>query len=227
MIRPLLHDSVEGEFTCILFDMDGTLVDSAEGVTGSAAAALEAVGAEVPGPAELLSFVGPPMLESFRSLPGMDEVRAQLALKHYRSIYAQQGAGQSRLFDGVVELLQQLQGSLPMAVATSKIEDQALRVAVLLGIDRHFVDICGASDAVDRSRKKDVIQESLRRLQSKGIDVARPVMVGDRMYDVEGAAAFGIPTVFAQWGYGSQEERSSAAAIAAQPNDVASIVFGQ
>ena len=227
MIRPQLREPTAGEFTCILFDMDGTLVDSAEGVTGSAAAALKAVGAEAPGPEELMSYVGPPMIESFRSLPGMDEERARLALKHYRTHYAEWGVRQARLFDGVYELLQELPSGLPMAVATSKIEDQALRMADLLGIGQHFVDICGASDVLDRSHKKDVIEASLRRLQFQGVDVARPVMVGDRIHDVEGAAAFGIPTVFALWGYGTQEELAGAAALAVHPKDVVPIVLAQ
>ncbi|MFJ4284380.1 HAD hydrolase-like protein [Paenarthrobacter nicotinovorans] len=227
MIRRQPREPAAGEFTCILFDMDGTLVDSAEGVIGSAVAALTAVGAEPPGRDELMSYVGPPMIESFRSLPGMDEERARLALKHYRTHYAEWGSGKTLLFDGIQALLQAIPDGLPMAVATSKIEDQALRVANLLGIEKHFLDICGASDALDRSRKKDVIDESLRRLQSQGVDVARPVMVGDRIYDVEGAACFGIPTVFALWGYGTHEELAGAAAVAAHPKDVASIVLGR
>ncbi|UXM93475.1 HAD hydrolase-like protein [Paenarthrobacter sp. JL.01a] len=93
-----------------------------------------------------------------------------------------------------------------------------------MGIDLQFVDICGAADALDLSRTKDVIEESLRRLQSQGVDVARPIMVGDRMHDVEGAAVFGIPTVFAQWGYGSQEELVGAAAVADHSEDVMSMV---
>ncbi|MFI2564673.1 HAD hydrolase-like protein [Paenarthrobacter sp. NPDC018779] len=220
MIRPQLHEPLQTEFTCVLFDMDGTLVDSAKGVTESAATALDMVGAEVPDPETLLTFVGPPMIESFRSLPGMTEERAQLALKHYRKAYADSGAKQAQLFHGVTEVLNQLGHRLPLAIATSKVEDQALRVAEFLGIDQHFVDICGASDANGRATKRDVIEESLQRLRTKEVNVDSPVMVGDRIYDVQGAAAFGIPTVFAQWGYGTQEEQAGAAAVACQPHDL-------
>ena len=141
--RPTLKD-----ITCVLFDMDGTLLDSAPGVTASAAEALAAVGASVPSQDELCRFVGPPMIESFRTVAGLDEPTAQRALQHYRKAYADNGAEQSSLYDGIIELLEELQSAgIPMAVATSKVEDQAVRLARRFGIERHFINVCGASDS--------------------------------------------------------------------------------
>lgn len=93
------------EISCILFDMDGTLLDSAPGVTASAAQALAAVGAPVPPMDDLRRFVGPPMLESFRTVSGLDEETAWKALQHYRKAYADHGADKSEPYDGIIDLL--------------------------------------------------------------------------------------------------------------------------
>ncbi|MFC8524671.1 MULTISPECIES: HAD hydrolase-like protein [Micrococcaceae] len=205
----------------MLLDMDGTLLDSAAGVTASAARALAAVGAAVPPAGDLVRLVGPPMLESFREHLGHDEVLARLALRHYRKAYADHGAHQSVPYTGIRELLEQLhRAGVPMAVATSKAEDQALRMARLFGMDHYFSVVCGASDQEARWSKADVIAEVLDRLKAAKVDVSAPLMVGDRSYDVAGAAVHGIPTVFAGWGYGSAGEEAGAAFVAPFPDGV-------
>ncbi|MDP9695325.1 UNVERIFIED_ORG: phosphoglycolate phosphatase [Arthrobacter globiformis] len=198
--------------------MDGTLLDSAPGVTASAAQALAAVGAAVPPMDELRRFVGPPMMESFRTVSQLDGKTAQKALQHYRKDYADHGAEQCLPYDGIVELLDHLHAAgMPMAVATSKVEDQAIRLARRFGIDGYFVNICGASDHDGRATKSEVIAELLVRLQSEGVDISSPAMVGDRSYDIAGAAQHGIPTIFARWGYGDAGEASQAAAVVTSP----------
>ncbi|MCP1411584.1 HAD hydrolase-like protein [Paenarthrobacter sp. A20] len=227
MIRPEHHKPLPGAYSCILFDMDGTLVDSAKGVTASAAEALASVGATVPGPDQLRRFVGPPMMDSFRSVVGLDENVAKVALQHYRAAYARTGAAQAQLYDGVEALLHQLHlRGIPMAVATSKVEDQAIRLTRHFGVAHYFADVCGASDTLGRSRKDDVIAESLNRLRSRGVDTSRPVMVGDRIYDVEGAASFRIPAIFALWGYGEPGESVHAAATASSPGELLPLLQG-
>lgn len=211
--RPTLID-----ITCVLFDMDGTLLDSAPGVTSSAAHALAAVGAPVPAQDALRRFVGPPMIESFRTVAGLDEPTAQRALQHYRKAYADRGAEQSSLYEGIIELLEELYSAgIPMAVATSKVEDQAVRLARRFGMEGHFINVCGASDSEGRATKAEVIAELLLRLRALGIDISNPAMVGDRSHDVEGAAGHGIATIFASWGYGEEKEASDAAAVASSP----------
>jgi phosphoglycolate phosphatase len=171
-------------FTCVLFDMDGTLLDSAAGITESAAHALKSVGALVPTPDELLKFVGRPMIESFLEVSQLDEFTAQVSLRCYRSVYAATEASNSSVFDGVTEVLGDLTAAgYPLAIATSKQEDLAIQFSKLVGISHHFVEICGASEADGRLSKVDVIAETLRRLKHSGVDVTRPVMVGDRKHD--------------------------------------------
>lgn len=104
-----------------------------------------------------------------------------------------------------------------MAVATSKVEDQAVRLARRFGIEGHFINICGASDRDGRASKAEVVAELLLRLQSEGVDISSPVMIGDRSYDIAGAAQHGIPTIFARWGYGDAGEASQAAAVVSFP----------
>jgi phosphoglycolate phosphatase len=218
MILPHQTHLTLSDITCVLFDMDGTLLDSAPGVTSSAAYALAAVGAPVPAQDALRRFVGPPMIESFRTVAGLDEPTAQRALQHYRKAYADHGAEQSSLYDGITQLLEQLQSAgIPMAVATSKVEDQAVRLAQRFGIEGHFINVCGASDSEGRATKAEVIAELLLRLRALGIDLSNPAMVGDRSHDVAGAAGHGIATIFVSWGYGEAQEASDAAAVASSP----------
>jgi phosphoglycolate phosphatase len=204
--------------TCLLLDLDGTLVDSAPGITASVTAALTELGHPVPPADALRSFVGPPMRDSFRTAVGLDEVTAERALLLYRRRYAETGAFDSSVYDGIPELLDAVAASgLPMAVATSKVEDQAVRVAEHHDLAGRLVTVCGTSDADGRSTKRDVIRECLRRMRAHGVDVSTPLMVGDRGYDVQSAAAEGVPAVHVLWGYGTPDESVGAVATAASP----------
>ncbi|AXG81868.1 HAD hydrolase-like protein [Streptomyces paludis] len=207
--------------TCVLLDLDGTLVDSAPGITASAAAALRGVGAAVPAPAVLRGFVGPPMYESFRRTLGLDEETALRALTAYRERYAAAGALDSALYDGVPEMLDALSAAgLPLAVATSKVEDQAVRITRHYGLDTRLVTVCGISDAAGRTTKRQVIRECVARLRAHGADVGAPLMVGDRSYDMESAAAEGVPAVHVRWGYGDASESAGAVASVSGPAEL-------
>jgi phosphoglycolate phosphatase len=211
--------------TCLLLDLDGTLVDSAPGITTSVTAALTEIGCPVPPADALRSFVGPPMRETFREVVGLDEMTAERALRLYRRRYAETGAFDSSVYDGVPELLDAVAASgLPMAVATSKVEDQAVRVAEHYGLAVRLVTVCGSSDAEGRSTKREVIRECLRRMREQGVDVSSPLMVGDRGYDVLSAAAEGVPAVHALWGYGTPEESVEAVATAVSPQALARLL---
>lgn len=211
--------------TCLLLDLDGTLVDSAPGITASVAAALREIGHPVPSAGALRSFVGPPMRESFREAVGLDPETAERALSLYRRHYAETGALDSSVYDGVPELLDAVAASgLPMAVATSKVEDQAVRVVEHYGLASRLVTVCGTSDAEGRATKREVIRECLRRMRGQGVDVSTPLMVGDRGYDVQSAAAEGVPTVHALWGYGTPEESVGAVATATSPDALARLL---
>ncbi|MET8945110.1 HAD hydrolase-like protein [Streptomyces sp. NPDC004542] len=204
--------------TCLLLDLDGTLVDSAPGVTAAATAALRAVGAAVPDEHTLRSFVGPPMYESFRQVAGLDEARALLALRVYRTHYAEHGLPDSALFPGIPETLDApAAAGLPMAVATSKAEDQALRLVRHYGLDTRLETVRGVCDRDGRTTKPLVIRACLDRLRQPGVDTSRPLMAGDRSYDVTSAAAEGVPAVHVLWGYGGPSESEGAVAAVTEP----------
>ncbi|MEY2847798.1 MAG: hypothetical protein RI885_463 [Actinomycetota bacterium] len=215
------------EYTCVLFDLDGTITDSAPGITASLAWMFEHLDLPVPSPAALLEYVGPPILDSFRDLAGFSESEAVRALDTYRQHYTVTGLFDSTVYNGVPEVLAAIHASpLPMSLATSKPESLATSILDHFDLAKYFEFLTGASEDEIRSSKADVVEEALRRLAEAGADVARPVLVGDREHDVHGAAAHGVPTIFVEWGYGSPAEQAGAIAVAATPADLRHLLLG-
>ena len=205
-------------FTAILFDLDGTIVDSAPGITASLAWTFEQLGLPIPSPADLLEWVGPPILDSFRDRLGMTTDQAAAALKIYRPHYISHGALDSPVYAGVAEVLRAIgESGVALSLATSKPESLARAILEAHGLSGYFDVITGASEDELRSAKADVVAEALRRLTAGGLDISNPVMVGDRHYDVLGAAENGVPTIFIDWGYGGVAEQVGTIAVAADP----------
>ncbi len=208
-------------YTSVLFDLDGTIVDSAPGITASLARTLEDMGEPVPTPAELLAWVGPPIMDSFRDLGGFDPAESERALEIYRGHYLLEGVFDAKLYDGVDGVLRAIsEARIPLSLATSKPETPATLVLDHYGLTHYFDELTGASDDEKRSKKADVIAEALRRLAANGADLTRTIMIGDRIHDVEGAAANGIPAIYVTWGYGSPEESAGAVAIVEHPAEI-------
>ncbi|WP_280828246.1 HAD-IA family hydrolase [Mycobacterium sp. OTB74] len=190
----------------VLFDLDGTLTDSAEGIVASFRHALAEIGAgdicaEVPDGDLAGRIVGPPMHVTLRSL-GLG-AKADEAITAYRADYTTRGWSMNRMFDGIDALLADLRAAgVRLAVATSKAEPTAQRIVEHFGIDEHFEVIAGASVDGSRSAKADVVAHALTQLHPVP---ERVLMVGDRSHDVEGAAAHGIDAVVVDWGYGATD----------------------
>jgi phosphoglycolate phosphatase len=219
--------TVTRTWTCILFDLDGTLTDSAPGITSSLARMFAALGQPVPSPAQLIEYVGPPLLDSLQTLGGMTEPAAREALAVYRADYAEHGAFDSAVFPGIRGLLERLHAAgIPLAIATSKPEVQATRILEHFGLAQYFDVIAGATEDESRSAKADVVAEALRRLEERGVDLAHTVMVGDRQYDVEGAGMHGLPTILVEWGYGSPAEAAGAIAVVHSADQLSSLLLG-
>ena len=202
-------------WSCILFDLDGTITDSAPGIIGRLSRTLRAMGRSVPMPSELVAFVGPPILDGFREVASMTEDEAKEALVVYRGLAASEGPqGDSTVYPGMVGLVRALHAAgIPLALATSKAESQALRVLAHLELSDCFTVICGSSEDETRSAKADVVEEALVRLRAQHVDLSNLVMVGDREHDVKGAAAHGVPAIMVEWGYGSPAEAVGAIAV--------------
>jgi len=208
-------------YTAVLCDLDGTIVDSAPGITATLAYTFERLGLPVPTPAELLAWVGPPILDSFRDLAGFDLEQSQRALDIYRPRYLSTGAYDAALYPGMEEVLHAIgRAGIPLSLATSKPETPARAVLEHFSLTDAFDELTGASDDELRSAKKDVVEEALRRLEEGGADLSRPVLIGDRSHDVEGAAHHGVPTIFVTWGYGSPAEAAGAIAVVDRPEQL-------
>jgi phosphoglycolate phosphatase len=211
-------------FTVILVDLDGTVMDSATGITRSLAIAMEELGHAVPPPARMVEFVGPPILDGLRDIGGLTGADAEAVLERYRARYRAIGAFEAQPYAGVREALVRLRELAPLAIATSKPESIATRILEHFGFASLFSVIAGASDDEARSAKADVITRALELLAETGADITRPVMIGDRIHDVEGAAEHGIPSIVAGWGYGAPEEAAGAIAIADEPAALLALV---
>jgi phosphoglycolate phosphatase len=214
-------------YSCILFDLDGTIVDSAPGITATLAYMFEQLGKPIPTPSELLRYVGPPLLDSFRDLAGFTPEESARALEIYREKYLNVGAYDATQYPGVGLVLKAVHESpLPMSLATSKPETPATLILEHFNLARYFDIITGASDDEVRSAKKDVVAEALIRLAAMGADVSRPVLVGDREHDVHGAAANNVPTIFVDWGYGSVAEQAGSIAVVKTPEELEKLLLG-
>ena len=185
----------------VIFDLDGTLTDSADGIVSSFRHALGEIGASVPEGDLSRKLVGPPMHHTLSAM-GLGD-RADEAIAAYRADYTPRGWAMNSLFDGIPDLLADLRAAgVRLAVATSKAEPTARRIIEHFGLDQHFEVIAGASLDGVRASKADVVAHALAQLEPIP---ARVLMVGDRSHDVEGASAHGIDTVVVEWGYGAED----------------------
>ena len=183
----------------VIFDLDGTLTDSAHGIVSSFCHALNEVGAPIPPDADLAGrIVGPPMHQTLQAM-GLGE-RTEAAIAAFRADYTTRGWILNEVFDDIPELLADLRAAgVRLAVATSKAEPTARRILEHFGLVGHFEVIAGASPDGVRSIKADVIAHALAQLDPMPEHI---LMVGDRSDDVHGASHHGIRTIVVGWGYG-------------------------
>lgn len=213
-------------WSAVLFDLDGTIIDSASDITNSLAHTFSTLGLPVPSEDDLLAFVGPPLLDSFRMIPEFSEQDAWRALEIYRAHYEPR-AMRSPVFPGMAGVLERVQAAgLPIALATSKPESMARAVLEHAGLTKHFTVISGASDDEELSTKAEVVREALRGLREQGADTSEAVMVGDREYDTLGAAAHGVPTIMVEWGYGSPAEAGDTYAVVHSTDQLRQLLIG-
>lgn len=194
----------------ILFDLDGTLTDSGEGIINCATLALKHFGLPVPDRQTMRVFVGPPLTDTFVKF-GVPEDKADEAVEVYRNRYTTVGKFENHPYPGIQNVLQALkdQGH-SLFVATSKPESMSVEIMEKFDIAKYFDMICGATFDRSRSKKEDVIAYLLQKAGT----TENAVMVGDTAFDVIGAAAHGIPTIGVSWGYGSVEDMQKAGAVA-------------
>ncbi len=197
-------------YKAILFDLDGTLTESGEGITKSVQYALEKLGRPEEDLEKLKVFVGPPLMEQFMKYAGFDQETARRAVEYYRERYSDVGIYENRLYPGVENMLRTLKGKgYRLAVASSKPEYFVKQILEYFHLTDCFEEIVGSEMNGSRTSKSEVIEETLSRLGMSG-NRREAVMVGDREHDVIGAKTCGLDCVAVSYGYGSMDELNAA-----------------
>lgn len=194
----------------ILFDLDGTLTDPVEGITGSVRHAMQQLGYPVPQQEVLNKFIGPPLNEIFSEVCGFSDETIIAAIEHFRLYFAEHGIYQNVPYPGITDLLAQLKAAgRRLHIATTKPLPLARQVLDMFDMTPYFTILAGSALEHAGRAKAEVVKEVLER---GSIDPTAAVMVGDRVYDVVGAHENDLPCVGVLFGYGGLEELTSAKA---------------
>ena len=196
-------------YTHILFDLDGTLTDPAEGITNSVIYALKKFNITVTDRTSLFCFIGPPLQTSFMKYYGFSEQQALTAIRYYREYFADKGIFENKVYPQIPQLLQNLKNQgKQLFVASSKAEEFVIRILKHFDLFDYFDCIAGASMDLSRCKKEEVIAYAFEK---GGIsNLQNVVMVGDREQDITGANKNGIDSIGVLYGYGSRDELQNA-----------------
>ena len=199
-------------YKTLLFDLDGTLFDSAPGILSSIRFALDELG--IPEPPDMWRFLGPPLFVSLKEFCGLDDEKAWDVVGIYREKYpTDEYIFNASVFDGVEEILKELKAAgLTLAVATSKPVPFAKKLVEHFGLIEYFDFIGGSGLDNSRGSKREVIEYVLENLGET--DRSSVLMIGDRKHDVLGAKECGLDCLYVLWGYGSSEEAAESGAFA-------------
>lgn len=193
-----------------LFDLDGTVTDTGEGIMKSAQYALDAFGFPQQTEAQLRRFVGPPLQNSFETFYGLSPGDAARAVEKYRERYREKGVFESPLYPGMAGFLERLSGRAVLCLATSKPLVFARQILGLRGVDKYFTRLSGAELDGTRTDKAEVIAYAWELLGNP--PKSQMVMAGDRRQDILGAKAQGVESIGALYGYSEPGELQEAGA---------------
>ncbi len=197
-----------------LFDLDGTLTDSREGICKSVQYAFIKLGRTAPTLKELECFIGPPLKTSFREFYGIVGEEADRAVAFYRERYSDVGKYENVPYVGIADLLKSLrEAGYILSVASSKPELYVEDILKHFDLYQYFHYVVGSDMEGKRGEKEDVIEEAFRRMGlSEEQRKAQAVMVGDRHFDINGAKFFGIESVGVTYGFAKDNELAEAGA---------------
>jgi phosphoglycolate phosphatase len=195
----------------VLFDFDGTLVDSTPGIWASIRFAAAELALPEPTPGQLRAMVGPPLQDGFAGAFGLTGDDVDRAVATYRAHYAAGAMFDAEVYPGIPELLADLRAEgMTLALATSKPEPFAVRILEHAGLRAAFASVHGATLDGAVRHKDQVVAAAL----AAHPDGERPVLIGDRSHDVLGARAHGLPCIGAGWGPAPPGELAAAGAAA-------------
>lgn len=195
----------------VLFDLDGTIIDSFEGITKCVQYALNSHGVEVESLDELRDYIGPPLKYSFQKHYGFDDETTDDLIGKYRERFDETGIFENELYPGVEDALRELKNrGYRIALASSKPEDACRRILDQHGLLDYFDEVVGASLDGRISTKESVLLEVIRRMELSGPKEA--VLIGDTVFDVEGARQVGMDCIAVTYGFGSRNDLEQAGA---------------
>ncbi len=213
-------------YKAVIFDFDGTICDTGEGIMKSAKYALEKSNIPCGEWSSLTYFIGPPLFVTFQEKFGASAPEAEELVKKFRQRYSEVGLFESKLYDGVKELISNLKkNGLKIGLASSKPQKYVETLLTKYSLISYFDSICAVSFQADCESKENIISRCLKDLDLKSNEV---VVVGDTKYDIDGARANRIDGVGVMWGYGNKFEFIEAGAkfIAQKMQDVESVAYG-
>lgn len=208
-----------------LFDFDGTIADTSEGIVKSVAYALERLGIHINGTEELYRFIGPPLYDSFVGFYGFSHEKALKAIELFRESYTTSGIYQSRMYDDMEALLCNICSRKTDALIVSSKPEKMIEILLdIYGIGKYFAFVAGAV-GMDRRDKCSVMKYAV---STCGIATADAVMIGDTKYDIEAARLFGIRSIGVTYGFGSESELKAEGAnyIAHSVKEAEKIILG-
>lgn len=216
------------KYKYILFDLDGTLSRSAEGIRASLEYAINELGAPMPELDDYTLYIGPPLIDTFMNIVGLDRERAETGSELYRSYYSKHGKLMNRSYDGIGEVLRALRAAgKKLAVCTSKYEPFAKDIIEIIGLSKYFDAVCGSNLDSSRKDKKDLIPYAVQALGGNiELDRKNVVLLGDTWFDARGAAENDVDFIGVTYGYGDVDamKREGAAVFADSPEQILDIL---
>ena len=207
---------MEALYQYIIFDLDGTLIKSEEGLYDSITYALEKSGVDPGDRKDMKRMIGPVLWESFQKFYNMSAEEADLANAYFNEAYDKEGLYNASVYEGVEDMLQTLRNAgRILLVVTAKPRDMAERVLNHTGIDQYFQAVIGPARGNKKTDKGSLLKEALSFLAKTGtyhFQKEQAVMVGDRMFDMQGAVETGIRSIGVLYGYGDRQELIDAGA---------------
>ncbi len=215
------------KYDYVIFDFDGTVTDTGEGILKSLQYSFKAMGHYVPDLSDLKKFIGPPIHYSYVNFYGISEDEVGEYIKKYRERYREKGIYECFVYDGMKELIEQLrENGIKIGIASSKPIKLIYDVMDYLKITPLFDAVTGTQfDDSNHSGKADLVRESMQKLGVS--DKSRVLMVGDRYFDIDGAAGAGVDSCGVLFGYGSRDEfeQHNATYIVDTPSEIASLIL--
>lgn len=214
------------KYTCILFDLDGTLLDTSKGVLKSVSYTIEKLGLPSISEEKMKTFIGPPIQNSFRNVYSLDDEMTAKAADTFRNVYKDRFLLEAEHYEGMTELLEELkENGFKLAVATYKREDYTLKLLDALDVAKYF-DIIKGSDMEGKLTKADIVKFCIDGFDT---DRSEVVLIGDSVNDETGAKAQNIDFIAVTYGFGykTPSDVKDSVYVASSVKDIRNFILGQ